>query len=447
LRTATLIAEIEMKFARTCIALAAIIGSGSLSGQATLQQPTQSEIDSADRVFQMGKFVEAGKIYSQIVTQNPKDYSATLQLGRIALLSNQLDDAQKWLEKAIALKPGDADAKVMLAEAFYRRDDFQKAAASLNGVEVSSNQLLISQYPSLNVAKLESFKGQTPYQLHGNGTSTRLKFVKTEPLPVVSVRVNGSDEVAFFIDTGGSEVALDTDFAKELGVPQFGTVQGTFSGGQHAEVQQGRIESLTVGDWTVKNLPTAMLPLRQLSKGFGVKQIDGIIGTTLFYHFLTTMDYPRGELLLRRKTVESLEQFKKSPGKKVAIPIWMASDHFMVGWGRVETLPPTLLFVDTGLMGAGVKLAESVIKEAGIKLEENKASEGAGGGGKLKIVPYTVHHLSFGEIKEENVPGLYDGPFPWENMFGFHLAGMVGHDFFKPYAMTFDFQNMQIFLQ
>jgi hypothetical protein len=190
-----------------------------------------------------------------------------------------------------------------------------------------------------------------------------------------------------------------------------------------------------------------MLPLRQLSKGFGVKQIDGIIGTTLFYHFLTTMDYPRGELVLRRKTIESLEEFKKSPGKRVIVPIWMASDHFMVGWGRVETLPPTLLFVDIGLMGAGVKLAESVIKDAGIKLEENKASEGAGGGGNLKIVPYTVHQLSFGDIKEENVPGLYDGPFPWEYMFGFHLAGMVGHDFFKPYAITFDFQNMQIFLQ
>ena len=59
----------------------------------------------------------------------------------------------------------------------------------------------------------------------------------------------------------------------------------------------------------------------------------------------------------------------------------------MVGWGRVETLPPSLLFIDTGLMGAGVKLAESVIKEAGIKLEENRAAQGAGGGGTLKIVP------------------------------------------------------------
>jgi predicted aspartyl protease len=438
--------ETQMKSARTCIVFATIIASCNLLGQ-TAPQPTQSGIESADRLFQLGKFIEAGELYWRIVAQDPNDYSATLQLGRIALLSNRLDDAQKWLEKAITLRPKDIDAKVMLAEAFYRRDDFQKAAASLSGVDVGSNKLLISQYPALNIAKLESFKGQTPYELHGNGMSTRLKFLKTDPLPIVNVRINGGDEVTFFIDTGGSEVALDTDFAKELGAPQFGAVQGTFSGGQHAEVQNGRIESLTIGDWTVKNLPTAMLPLRQLSKDFGVKQIDGIIGTTLFYHFLTTMDYPRGELVLRRKTVESLEQFTKSPGKRVVVPIWMASDHFMVGWGRIETLPPSLLFVDTGLTDAGVKLAESVIKEAGIKLDEKKASEGAGGGGKLKIVPYTVHQVSFGDIKEENVPGLYDGPFPWENMFGFHLAGMVGHDFFKPYAVTFDFQNMQIFLQ
>jgi hypothetical protein len=445
-RTVTLIALTQMKFARTCVTLAAIIAPASFSGQAT-PQPKQSESEPADRLFQGGQFAEAGKLYSQIVTQNPKDYSATLQLGRIALLANRLDDAQKWLEKAITLQPGNADAKVMLAEVFYRRDDFQKAAASLKGVDVSSNKLLIEQYPTLNIAKLESFKGQTPYELYGTGTSTRVKFLKTDPLPLVNVRVNGGDEVTFFIDTGGSEVVLDTDFARELGVPQFGTVQGTFSGGQHTEVQLGRIESFAVGDWTIKNLPTAMLPLRQLSEGFGVKQIDGIIGTTLFYHFLATMDYPRGELVLRRKTAESVEEFKKSPVKRVVVPIWMASDHFMVGWGRVETLPPALLFVDSGLMGAGVKLAESVIKESGIKLDESKASEGAGGGGKLKIVPYIVHHLSFGDIKEENVPGLYDGPFPWEYTFGFHLAGMVGHDFLKPYAVTFDFQNMQIFLQ
>ena len=55
-------------------------------------------------------------------------------------------------------------------------------------------------------------------------------------------------------------------------------------------------------------------------------------------------------------------------------------------WDGVEWRP-ALLFVDTGLAGAGVKLAERVIKEAGIKLQEDKAYEGAGGGGTLEIVP------------------------------------------------------------
>jgi hypothetical protein len=312
----TPIKKSKMKFAITYIALAgaaiivmasAIRPQSATAGTAeSTSQPKQSGVDSANQLFQAGKFARAGKLYSQIVAQNPNDYSAILQLGRIALLSNRLDDAQKWLEKAIALQPGNIDPKVMLAETFYRRDDFQKAAAALKGVDVSSNKLIREQYPTLNVAKLESFKGQTPYELHGNGTSTRVKFVKTDPLPIVNVRVNGGKEVTFFIDTGGSEVTLDTEFAKELSVPQFGAVQGTFSGGQHAEVQLGRIESLTLGDWTVKNVPTAMLPLRQLSEGFGVKQIDGIIGTTLFYHFLTTMDYPHGELCAASEKREEL---------------------------------------------------------------------------------------------------------------------------------------------
>jgi hypothetical protein len=129
------------------------------------------------------------------------------------------------------------------------------------------------------------------------------------------------------------------------------------------------------------------------------------------------------------------------------IPFRIAGDHFKVGWGRVETIPPALLFVDTGLAGAGVKLAESVIKQAKITLEQDKATQGAGAGGQLTTVPYVVRRLSFGSLQENNVPGLYDGPFPWEEIFGFHLQGMVGHDFFKRYSVTFDFEKMRIFLQ
>ena len=89
-----------MKFTRTCVALAGtaiILVANAMrpqSATAATPEPTseasQSQIDSANRLFEAGKFAEAGKLYSQIVAQNPKDYSATLQLGRIALFSNRL---------------------------------------------------------------------------------------------------------------------------------------------------------------------------------------------------------------------------------------------------------------------------------------------------------------------------------------------------------------------
>jgi hypothetical protein len=58
--------ELRMKFARTSIVLAAIIALGSgmrpqsatAATAETTPQPKQSEIDSADRLFEAGKFGE-----------------------------------------------------------------------------------------------------------------------------------------------------------------------------------------------------------------------------------------------------------------------------------------------------------------------------------------------------------------------------------------------------
>src|SRR6478609_5758617 len=94
-----------MKHVSICIALV-LIAATCFPGRAT-SEPNQSE--AAAQLFKAGKFTEAGDIYARIVAQDPKDYSAILQLGRVALLANRLDDAQRWLEAAIALQPGDAD--------------------------------------------------------------------------------------------------------------------------------------------------------------------------------------------------------------------------------------------------------------------------------------------------------------------------------------------------
>jgi Flp pilus assembly protein TadD len=76
-----------MKSAGICVALLVVLAPCANAAE-------QKPIESADRLFQMGEFAQAGEQYARIAADRPHDYSAILQLGRIALLSNRLDDAE-----------------------------------------------------------------------------------------------------------------------------------------------------------------------------------------------------------------------------------------------------------------------------------------------------------------------------------------------------------------
>jgi predicted Zn-dependent protease len=171
-----------MKFGRIAVVASFALCVGCLM---TVAQAPSSQIDTANSVFQTGKFAEAEKMYEQVIDKNPKDVYAAQELGYIALLANRLDDAQKWLEKSITLKPDNSEAKIMLAEAFYRRNDFSKAATILKQIGPSYARM-IANYPTLIEEQLEAFAGQKPYDLHGRGQRTAVAFVKSEPLPVVN---------------------------------------------------------------------------------------------------------------------------------------------------------------------------------------------------------------------------------------------------------------------
>ena len=399
--------------------------------------PTGStDLQRADALFKAGQFAEAEKLYSQIIKRDPNNFAAAARLGSIALLSNDLDNAQKWFQQARKLRPTDPALNLLLADAYYRRDDFQKAAPLFRAAGKESK-----------ADTLASFKATAPYEIQGPGGSTTLKFVSTDPLPLVQVRINGGrNEVYFFVDTGASEVLLDADFARELGIKQFGAEQGTFAGGKKSAVGHAKINSITLGDWTVKNVPVEIVNTRQHSHLFGGKQIDGIIGTAFLYHFIATLDYPDAKLILRRHSADNLSQIEAmAQTNSVIVPFWLAGDHFLVAWGKINNLDSTLLLVDTG-SASGVKLTQSALKDAGIKLQ-SQPFEGFGGGGKTESIPFKLKELSLGEATQTNVRGWYDGVFPWEHSLGFQVGGMIGHDFLKPYAVTFDFDGMRIILQ
>jgi hypothetical protein len=412
----------------------------------------------ADELFKAGKFAEAAQDYTAALREDPDSIQALTRLGMIALLANRLDDAQKWLTRASdlkrkkswgrraldlaaqrLLKSAEQTPEAMLGQIFYLRDDYRQAAPLLRATGWKTQ-----------ATKVESFGNARPYYIEGRAEVAQVKFVMTDPLPVVQVCVNGGEPVNFFIDTGGAEVIIDAEFAKEVGAALFGMERGVFGGGKVAGYQHGRIDSLTLGDLVVKNVPVTVMDVRRFSDPvFGGKRVDGIIGTFFLYHFLATLDYPAGELILQPKTEQNLQRLELTAKEHsyAVVPFWMA-DHYMVARGTVNGSQPLLWFVDTGLAGAGFTCPPSTSQEVGIKLSGGPVIEGGGGGGKFASTLFEAAELTLGDAKEQNVQGVY-GAFPpqIENAFGFRIGGLISHTFFRPYAFTLDFTGMRYFLE
>jgi hypothetical protein len=396
----------------------------------------------AEDLLRTGRFAEAETALAERLAARPGDPATLLGLGHLALLCNRLDVAEQRLLAALEAKPKLKEAQALLGEVYYRRDDFERAAPPFARVGQAAK-----------ARKLASFAGQRPYEIDDTFTVARLPFLKTDPLPVVLVRINGGGPVRFIVDTGGGELILDRNLAQEVGAARFGSERSYFAGGKTAAVEHGRVDSVRLGDLDVRHVPVAIMDLGGLGPVLGETRIDGIVGTVLLYHFLSTIDYAGGQLVLERRstvppTAPSAATTDAAPSPaagETVIPFWMADDHFMVAWGGANAGPEMLFFVDTGLAGAGFACPRSTLDQAAITPLADQAGQGTGAGGSVAVVPFVLDTLRLGELRRSRIQGVA-GVFPpqleWD--LGFHIGGLISHEFFRPGALTLDFAAMRL---
>jgi predicted aspartyl protease len=398
-----------------------------------------AEVPSLDRAkeqFRIGRFAEAEQLYIQVLEKKPKNYGAALGLGKIKLLGNRFKEAEKWLKTAVALKKGEKEPKVLLAEAYYRQDRFADALPLLQeaGAEAKAKQLA-------------AFGNLAPNSIEGEAAETEIPFEITDPLPVLKLKANG-EEALFLLDTGGAELMLDPEFAEKIGARVVGQTQGTFAGGAKATVKRGLVSEVQAGGFTIRNVPIGTLPMGAIANMFQMP-LKGILGTALLYHFVPTIDYPAGKLVLRKRTPENVKRLAREPvfADTFIIPFWMAGDHYMVARGRVNQSPEVLMFVDTGLAGGGIVCTPSLAEEARIELRSEEVT-GTGGGGAVKIKPITAAEVWLGNVRAQEVQGNVGAmPLSLEYAFGFRMPAIISHTFFRPYRLTFDFDRMLLRLK
>ncbi len=394
----------------------------------------QTDAKMADALYFEGKFVQAEKAYRQLVAKHADKQKYLLRLAEIALLQNKLKTVKQLCDQAKPVKQADIKKRNRIhAEMYYRLNQFDQASAYFAKLGRHAK-----------AKKLASFKRQklTPYSIdQQQPETTTIKFERTDPLPVVAIRVNGGKKIFAIIDTGGSELIISPEIAKSAKATTFGSEQSMFAGGKKMAVVQGRIDSLTMGELTVKHVPVHILPTRRFAAAAGGMKIDAVIGTVLLKQFRFTIDYPGQSLILTRPSAK-----RKTANDQIDIPFYLGSDHLVLTWGSVNKSKSMLFFVDTGLAGQAFTCPKSTLDQAGIKPAGPKF-QGMGGGGKIDIQLFTVDSLKLGSAEKNKLTGLF-GPFPesLEKSMGFRIGGLISHAFFRDYSVTFDFQAMKMML-
>ncbi|WP_242911408.1 aspartyl protease family protein [Actinomadura terrae] len=387
-------------------------------------------VATPDELFKAGRFAEADRGYAKILAKDPDDARANAQRGYIALLSNQFADAERFLAKAVSLAPADLFSKRQLADCYVRQDRFAQAVPLLRAAGIEG---YAKQY--------ESVTG-TPNEVRGS-RRTRIPFTTLNPGPTIEASVNGIESGTFGLDTG-APLALTMETAEKAGLRAVSTSKGR-NPQEVFTIYHGIVDSLRMGGIELRNVP-AVWHNAEMPHALGVGQPEGVIGTTVFYHFLTTLDFANRALVLRRKTAAQLRAFRAEARRAGAerLPLWLADTHMPHTLGSINGYGPRVVGLDTGVEGAiQVGTDEKTAKRAGLKVDYDRPVTL---GGADETFPFVAPEAGLGRAVSRNAYGVAIRRSGLDDRIGFETIGNFSQEFFKTFTVTFDYVEMNLYI-
>lgn len=362
----------------------------------------------ADRAFAEGEFVRAKLGYEKQIKESANDTHALAQLGELALYDDRLEDASKLFQALVLLRPDSKDAKRGLTEIDARRGSDGRYKIVFDG----TTQPIVS-----------------------------LPFVASLPLPVVQINVNGT-KVNFMIDTGAPGVVIDPALAKSLGLSISSGGQGVFAGGAGGKIEETRIGKISLGGIEVHDVPAIVMPLEGAPSPKDVK-IDGIIGTSFFYHFLTTIDYAGQHLVLRPRSDSAAIERKAVQQGDAITAMWYVPDHFVFAKANINDRRAALLNIDTGGEEIGIQLTKAAIAANHVTLDNAHPGRFLTPAGEVQTIPFKAS-VAIGAHRISALPGVYFPSGDQYGIFPFKVDGTLSDKFFRSSSVTFDFEAMRL---
>jgi tetratricopeptide (TPR) repeat protein len=381
--------------------------------------------DDADALFKAGKFEEAGRAYEEILKEDPNNVRAARQRGYVGLLSNRFPEAEKYLNMALNLAPDDRQTNQLLGDCYIRQDKF---SLSVPRWQAAGEEGYAKWFAA--------FSGE-PYQIHGD--IARLQWQQMDPFPLVEASVNGGPAKRFMFYAGAPSLGVSSAVAKEAGlspVAKEEILPGVWA-------YYGVLDSLKLGEMELRNVPVGW------SDDDVDTDHDGLIGTWVFYHLLTTFDYAGQSLILRRPTPKAASKVRAEASRAGAepLPLWLAFDHMVHSRGSVAGSGPRVVVVDPGgYSESAAGMSGETAKQLGVRTDYDRPLETAAHSHPVVAYPCYPKEIRLGDAAANEIYCVTTPDMPLTQPWGFDVWVHLFHSFFKPYNLTLDFTNMNVYI-
>ncbi|MCP9968875.1 aspartyl protease family protein [Actinomadura madurae] len=387
-------------------------------------------IEDADALFKSGRFEEAGRAYEKILKTDPGNVRAARQRGYVGLLSNRFPEAEKYLRMAFDLAPDDKDTNRLLGDCYIRQDEF---ARSVPHWRAAGKEVFAKWFGAL--------RGEA-YQIRGD--TARLPWQQVDPTPLVEGSVNGGPPKRFMFYTGAPWLGMSAKVAEEAGLTAVAEQKIDYLDGT-AWQYFGVLESFTMDGIELRNIPVEWSETDQVSPG-GAN--DGIIGTWIFYHLLTTFDYAGRTLILRRRTPETAAKVRAAALRAGAdrLPLWLAREHGVHSRGGIAGSGPGVVGLSIGGTGESAAImSEETAERSRVRIDRDRPLETFGHSHPVVVYPCYPKELRLGGASARDI---YCGANPTMRPApdGFDTLGAFFHPFYKPFNITLDFTDMNVYV-
>ncbi|MBM63204.1 MAG: hypothetical protein CL484_09680 [Acidobacteria bacterium] len=380
-----------------------------------------------DALWAGGLFDEAEGVYRDVLALEPSSGQGRHGLAKSLATRQEYDEALNWLGAAFEGSPSEPIFHHTLGHIYERTHRFSEAADAYQRYldllpPLTRNEKV--DWARAQVQFLRSFGERPAVQLASPNQLHTIPFRLVRDKVVVRGRINGMDAVDFVVDTGAEQTVLSQPVARQFGVQAIATTL-TAGVGEIGlrRLQSGRLESLEFGSLGISNLP-ALIKSPPLG-GLPTLEAEGFSPLALGLSMI--VDYGRRELTIG----------KELPEEPYDIGMPLRQHRLTVIRGTVGDEIPRSFVVDTGgevisiSLGTALLLPPLTVRRVPVNVYGT-----SGWDEQAYLRPGT--NLAFQQLLYPNYSVVVLNLHRPSALLGFHIGGIIGHEFLSDYRVTLD---------